>query len=83
MTRIEHRNCIIRCWREEVTYDSPTRHWTEGEIMEVIKAFPEGESMEILVPLILKIDRMNAVEVTNQSNGAGMILYKLNPDGTF
>lgn len=79
MTRFKVDGLQIRCWRQEpdefLEYDEPLTHQDVAKQTEKIFSKSDGWTYPQIAREILKIDRMNAVEVIGD-DGDGVVLYK-------
>lgn len=67
----------IRCWRQEPDYkDQETDNQNVADVMAALKEIKKEEATKrVLAEHLIKLDRMNAVEVLDQQ-GLGPVIYK-------
>jgi ABC-type lipoprotein export system ATPase subunit len=85
MTKVVHQlepwwQVTIRCWRhEEVFYDDKVGDVDDKNVEEIMKSLKElkkeGQSKAVIANHLIKMERMNAVEVIDQQ-GSGCVVYK-------
>lgn len=81
MTKVTRHNLVFRCWRQEskiaFNFQKNLSDVQRVVLNEMTTKYKPGIThCSDIAKALLKLDRMNAVEVLDSLNGHGVVLYK-------